>query len=56
MLFQYDMTGIGVRAMLSLEWVCAASAGGDIPVGAVQGGAADGGDAAPGHPATGQAC
>ena len=56
MLCQHDMTGIGVRAMLSLKWVGAASAGGDIPVGAVQGGAADDGDAAPGHPAAGQAC
>ena len=56
MLCQHDMTGIDVRATLSLKWVCVASAGRGIPVGAVQGGAANDRDAAPGHPAAGQAC
>ncbi len=56
MLCLCGMTDIGVRAMLSVKSVCAASAGRDVPVGAVQGGAADDRDAAPGHPAAGQAC
>ena len=53
MLCVYGGTGIDVRATLSLKWVCVASAGRGIPVGAVQGGAANDRDAAPGHPAAG---